>query len=280
MLGWSYVCLMRVLFACGDLTSAEVIAHQMEKTARESFVPPWIMNVKEAWQARLWLAQGKLETATQWVQERGLDADADPTYLHELEYIVLARILIAQDRLDGATRLLQRLLAAAEAGGRTSRAIEILTLQALSLQTQGYTDQAITMLAKALTIAEPGGFIRTFVDEGPQLARLLYEAAARGVAPDYSGRLLAAFPVTEPEHAGQPKFHHTKTELVEPLSERELEVLQLIAEGLTNQEVAGRLYLTLNTVKAHTRNIYGKLGVNRRTQAVATAKALGILPPS
>ncbi len=110
------------------------------------------------------------------------------------------------------------------------------------------------------------------------MARLLYEALSRGITPDYVRRLLATFPDAEPEQANLSKTQTSEFELIEPLSEREIEVLQLIAEGLTNQLIATRLYLSLNTVKAHTRNIYGKLGVNNRTQAGARARALGILP--
>jgi LuxR family maltose regulon positive regulatory protein len=190
---------------------------------------------------------------------------------------VLARLLIARERLDEATTLLQGLLEAAEAGGRTTRVIEMLMLQALAFQAGGDTAQAITTLEQALTLAEPGGYIRIFVDEGPPMAHLLHEAVKRGIARDYASRLVAAFPVAEGEQTHAPKAQVCKTELVEPLSERELELLQLIAEGLTNQEVADRLFLSLNTVKVHTRNIYGKLGVNSRTQAVAQAQRLGLL---
>jgi LuxR family maltose regulon positive regulatory protein len=151
-------------------------------------------------------------------------------------------------------------------------------LQALAFQAEGDTARAMAALERALTLAEPGGFVRVFVDEGPPMARLLYEAASREIAPDYARRLLAAFPVAEAEQTGPFKTQAAKPELVEPLSERELEVLQLIAEGLTNQEIASRLFLALNTVKAHSRNIYGKLGVHSRTQAIARARALGILP--
>jgi LuxR family maltose regulon positive regulatory protein len=173
---------------------------------------------------------------------------------------------------------LQRLLEAAETGGHTSRAIELLNLQALAIQARGDTTQAVATLERALALAEPYGFIRTFVDEGPPMARLLYEAVARGIAPGYACQLLAAFPVAEPERTDSLETPTLRSELVEPLSERELEVLDLIAEGLTNAEIASRLFLALNTVKAHTRNIYGKLGVHSRTQAVASARALGVLP--
>jgi LuxR family maltose regulon positive regulatory protein len=263
------------------MAGAEDIIQKMVNITRE--YPPWITNLMAAWQARIWLAQDKLEAASQWVGERGLDADGNPTYLHEIDYfmliecVVLARFLIAQERLDSATRLLQRLLEAAETGGLVSRAIEILILQAMVFQAQGETAQAIARLGQALTLAEPGGFIRIFVDEGLPLARLLYEALARGIAPNYVRRLLSAFPVVEPEQASSSK-QAPKFELIEPLSERELEVLQLIAQGLTNPDIATRLFLSLHTIKAHTRNIYGKLGVHNRMQAVARARALGILP--
>ena len=277
MLGWSYLCLIRVLFSCGNLTKAEKIANRLEYAARESHVPPLFMNLKAAWQARIWLVQDQVERASQWAEERDLDAKGELFYLHEMEYIVLARILCAQGQLDEATQLLQRLYEAAETGGRTARMIEILALWALCLHAHNDTDQAIMTLEKALAFAEPGGFIQIFVDEGPAMARLLYKVLARGISPDYVQQLLAGFPVDEPKQADPSKSQATDYEWVEPLSEREIEVLQLIANGLTNQEIAGKLYLSLNTVKVHTRNIFGKLGANNRTQAAARARALGIL---
>ena len=274
MLGWSYLCLIRILFSRGQYTSAEEVIHKIEHIARDNAVPPWIMNQKIAWQARIWLAQDRLDAVSRWVRTRALNADADPTYLRETEYMVLARFLIVQRQWHDATTRLQRLLEAAEAGGRTSRAIEIRALQALALQAQGDTDPAITTLEDALTLAEPGGFIRIFVDEGPPMARLLYEAGVRGIAPAYVHRLLAAFPVVDDSSATQV----SSAQIIEPLSERELEVLHLIVEGLTNKEIASRVFLSLNTVKVHTRHIYGKLGVNNRTQAATRARTLGILP--
>ena len=156
--------------------------------------------------------------------------------------------------------------------------IEVLLLQALASQAGGDTDQALTALGRALTLAEPGGFVRIFVDEGPPVARLLYAALDRGIAPDYARRLLAAFPAVELAETTLSTTQAPQSDLIEPLSEREIEVLELVAEGLTNQEVASRLFLSQHTIKVHTRNIYGKLGVHNRTAAVARGKALGILP--
>ena len=260
------------------MDGAEEIIQRMKNIARETHVPPWITSLMAAWQARIWLAQDKLDATSQWVQERGLDADRDPAYLHEMEHMALARLLIAQGRQDEASRLLRRLLDATEAGGRISRAIEILNLQALTAQARDDTTKAMTSLERALSLAEPGGFIRIFVDEGPPMARLLYQALDRGIAPDYTRRLLAAFPIVEPEGTALSSTQVPKAELIEPLSEREIEVLQLIAEGLTNREIAVRLFLSVNTVKVHSRNIYGKLGAHNRTEAAARAQALGILP--
>jgi ATP/maltotriose-dependent transcriptional regulator MalT len=279
MLGWCYICLVRILFSMADLAGAKDLTQEMENVARESNLPSWTTDHMAAWQARMWLAQGRLDDASHWAVERGLDADGDPTYLHEIEYIALARILIAQGRLDETIRLLSRLLKAAEAGGHTSRAIEILMLQALTSRAKGETIRAMNVLERALALAQPEGFVRIFVDEGPSMSRLLYEALTRGIAPDYVRRLLAAFPVTEPEQTDVSKNLVSNSELIEPLSERELEVLVLFAEGLTNREVASRLFLALNTVKAHAGNIYGKLNVHSRTQAIARAQALGLLPP-
>jgi LuxR family maltose regulon positive regulatory protein len=284
ILGWTYLCLMRALFSRGNPAAAEAIVRKVERAARESEFPLWITNQVSAWQARLWLAEDGPEAASEWARKRGLvvagdpQPPAEPNYFKLIEYIVVARILIAQERLEQATRLLQRLLEAAEAGNRTTRVIEILLLQALALQAGGRTTEAMAKLEQALTLSEPEGFVHVYVDEGPRMARLLYEAAARGIAPDYARRLLAAFPVAETEQTVESSADAPRYEIIEPLSERELEVLQLIAEGLTNREIAAGLFLSLNTIKVHTRNIYGKLNVHSRTQAVARSQALGLLP--
>ncbi|MCJ7700145.1 MAG: LuxR C-terminal-related transcriptional regulator, partial [Anaerolineales bacterium] len=180
---------------------------------------------------------------------------------------------------SAALAVLRPLRQQVEAKDLEDERLKVMVLQAVALEAHGEKEQAVQLLGDALALAEPGGFIRIFVDEGPSMARLLYEALSRGIAPDYVRRLLAAFSDVEPEHTDPSISQVPESQLVEPLSEREIEVLQLIAEGLTNQEIATRLYLSLHTVKVHAHNIYAKLGVSNRTQAAAKGKALGILSP-
>lgn len=278
VIGWSNLCLLRVLFSRGDMAGAERIIQKMENIARKHDVPRFISNQVTAWQVRILLAQNQLTAAYRCLQDSGLDIDAVGTRFREVGYIALARTLIADGRSDESAVLLQRLFEETETSEHTSRLIEILMLQTLTWQARDDTDQAMTALGRALDIAEPGGYIRIFVDEGPQLARLLYEALVRGISTDYVRRLLTAFPVPETKKISSSQTYASNLELIEPLSEREIEVLQLIAEGLPNQDIGSRLFVSLNTVKVHTRNIYGKLGIHNRTQAVAKARALGILP--
>jgi LuxR family maltose regulon positive regulatory protein len=152
----------------------------------------------------------------------------------------------------------------------------VLVLEALALQAQGDQDQAVQRLVDALVLAEPGGFIRTFVDEGASLAQLLDEAVALGMMPDYLGNLLAAYE-THAETYVDSSSGPLAQLLLEPLSQRELEVLQLIARGHSDQEISEQLFIAVSTVKGHNRNVFDKLQVHRRTEAVARARALGLL---
>jgi LuxR family maltose regulon positive regulatory protein len=241
---------------------------------------PWATRYAAAHQAKMDLARGNIDAAGRWAQANDLVIDGDFEFHREIEYLTLVRLFIAQKRFEEAKSLVKRIYRTAQKTGKRHTELEGLILLALVFSISGETDQALAYLETALSIGEPEGFIRIFVDEGPPMAHLLYEALSHGVAPKYVNRLLAALPDAKPQQAGPLEMQTPEPDLVEPLSERELEVLAIIARGLTNREIASRLFLSLNTVKAHTRNIYGKLGVHNRTQAVAMAQTLGILPPT
>ncbi|HSQ84945.1 MAG TPA: LuxR C-terminal-related transcriptional regulator, partial [Desulfobacterales bacterium] len=273
--GWGNLNLVRILFSNGDMVGAKEVIQRLENIIQDTH--RLILNQILAWKARIWLEENELEAASKWVEEFYLKANEKLNLLSEIECIVLTRTLIDQGSLDEATKLLQQLLNAAEAGKHTSRIIKILILQAMVFQAGNNTTQALVSIERSLTLAKPEGFVRIFVDEGPAVARLLHEALSRGISPDYVCQLLGAFPLVESEEATSMKSKVDQSELIEPLSDREIEVLQLIAEGLTNPEISSRLCVSLNTVKTHTRNIYAKLGVHTRTQAVARGRALGII---
>jgi LuxR family maltose regulon positive regulatory protein len=270
-----YVALARIREAQGDLDGALDLLHEAERLYVRDFFP----NVRPvaALVARVWVAQGRLGEALGWAREQGLSVEDDLSYLHEFEHITLARVLLARYKSDRADRsileamgLLERLLKAAEEGERTGSVIEILVLQALAYQAQGDISAALAPLQQALTLAEPEGYVRMFVDEGPPMAVLLEEAAKHGIAPNYVSQLLRAFGKAEDRRP-------VKQGLIEPLSERELEVLRLLTTDLNGPEIARELVVSLNTMHTHTKNIYSKLGVNNRRAAVRRAEELDLL---
>ncbi len=269
--GWAYFCLLKILSAKQDFSGVEESIRKIEKLDRSSDLPSWVTRQTEAWKARIWLMKGDLDRVVDWAQGRGLRLDDDLTPLREPEYIMFARILFAQGRLNDALGLLDRLNKEGKEGGRILSQIETLLVKALVFWTQRNMTEALIVFGKALSLAEPGGYIRLFLDEGPLIAELLEKilAAKADVPRAYAKKLLSAFRLN--------KLVKTDDGLVERLSERELEVLRLIAAGLSNQKITEALFISLSTVKTHLRNIYGKLNVHRRTEAIVKAKELELL---
>jgi LuxR family maltose regulon positive regulatory protein len=238
-----------------------------------------------------------------WEREQNLSPTDDLDYLHEFEHLTLARVLIARYRngrdegsLRDARRLLDRLQQAAEAGCRAGSVIEILMLQALARHAQGDTPAAVISLERALTLAEPEGYVRLFVDEGEPMRLLIFDVGLRIEKQErrksqkligYVEKLLAAFApaAAQPSATLAPALHSgasaaissQQSSIVEPLSERELDVLKLLATELSGPEIADRLSVSLNTVRTHTKNIYSKLGVNSRRAAIRRAEEVGLL---
>ena len=217
---------------------------------------------------RLWIAQGNLEKASHIVQESGITINDEIPYLREPEFLALLRLLLAQGDYDASLVLSKRLLQKAETGKRIGRVIEVLVLQALIFQGRKELDQALAVLKKALSLAKPERYIRTFVDEGEPMVRLLHLARSRQIETEYVTDLLSAIE----KAAG--KTQPPSQLLIKPLTMREIEVLKLIEAGCSNQEIAGKLVISFTTVKRHISNIYTKLGVESRTQAVAIGKEL------
>ena len=280
----AYIGLAFIHQARGDAGGASALMQQAVQIAeRQTALSPEAQQV-EAAQAWLFLMQGDEAAALGWVQRCGLSVDQDLNHLREREYLTLVRVLIAQHRLDEAVKWLANLLQLAEAQGRTGSVIEILMLQAEALHASGEVNQAIERLSRALSRAEPEGYIRLFVDEGVPMARLLVQLHARRKSDQpgslgYREKLLALLGRTHVEglpHLAAGVAGPGTYPLSEALSERELEVLRLIGAGCSNREIADRLVIAVSTVKWYVNAIYGKLQVESRTRAIARARELNI----
>jgi LuxR family transcriptional regulator, maltose regulon positive regulatory protein len=269
------VAMARIREAEGDLRGALDLLDEAERLYVSDFFPA--VRPIPAVRARMWVTQGRLGEALAWVRERSLSADDDLSYSREFEHITLARVLLARDTAERSLRsahevtgLLERLLSAAEEGRRTGSVIEILVVQALAHQAWGDIPAALAPLERALKLADQEGFVRTFVDEAAPIAFLLRAAAKQGTAPNHLRRVLAAVDRTgdsRPVHQGP----------IDRLSARELQVLRLLGTDLDGPEIARELFVSLNTVRTHTKNIYAKLGVNNRRAAVRRAEDLDLM---
>ena len=277
---WQYrwcIAQARLKESQGDLDGA----HDLLNKAERQFVRTPVPEVRPiaALKTRIWVKQGRISQALDWVRERGLSSDDELSFLREFEHITLARVLIAQHKCDlvngsiqEAIGLLERLLQAAEEGGRTGSVIEILVVQALAHQAQGNILLALAPLEHALTLAEPENYIRIFIDEGLPIENLLNIIKTENKKLNlYIQRLKAVFLGEKPQLSVT-----NQQSLIEPLSERELEVLRLLRSELSGPEISQHLIVSINTFRAHTKNIFNKLGVNDRRAAVRRAEELDL----
>jgi LuxR family transcriptional regulator, maltose regulon positive regulatory protein len=270
-----YVAMARIKEAQGDFGGALDLLDEAERLYIRS-PNPYVRPVA-ARKARVWMRQGRLAEVLEWAREAGLSSGDDLSYVREFEHITLARVLIARytsDRVDSAIHeamsLLERLLQAADEGGRMGSVIEILVLHALAYEAQSNDALALAPLSRALVLAESEGYVRIFLDEGTSVAVLLEKAAKHGIGPNYVRHLLTALGKAEDRTPGNQV-------MIEPLSERERDVLRLLATNLTGPEIARELMVSPSTMRTHTSHIYGKLGVNSRRAAVRRAEELALL---
>jgi LuxR family transcriptional regulator, maltose regulon positive regulatory protein len=283
-----YLSLSRVLQSQGVEERALNLVQKAQDIAIQSTASAMDDRLVDAALARLWLQQGNITGATEWAARigfkqvapgdalPGVDTPSIPYDVREVEWLVYARLQLAQNRAAVALAALTMLLDEAERKGRARRLHEILVLIALAHQETGAVNLALDSLERSLKLAEPEGYTRVYIDEGPPMVKLLREAIQRGIRKQYCHRLLSAF---QQEERIQPRVSSAgQAGLVEPLSDREFEVLKLLAEGCSNREISERLYISLSTVKGHVSNILGKLLAQNRTEAVARARQLGIMP--
>jgi LuxR family maltose regulon positive regulatory protein len=258
------VVLARLKLAQGDVAGAATLLAEASKSVRQHNLVFRLPEVAAA-QVLTWLRQGQLVAAAQLAETSDLPLSQ-------------ARVHLTQGDPSAALEVLAARREQVEAKQLEDERLKVLVLQGLALQAQGEGDQAVRLLLDALALAEPEGFIRTFVDEGRPMAQLLSAAAAQGLLPDYLGKLLSACDAEQQRASSSDLLTASPAQaLFEPLSPRELEVLHLMARGLSNQEISERLVIAESTVKGHNLNIFGKLQVGRRTEAVARARELGLL---
>ncbi len=260
--------LARLEQARSNLIKAQEAMRAAELMLNEQQLSPMRSNLVKLDLAHWWIIQGSLERASQLVQRLGLTVEDEIPYSREPEYLLLLRLLLAQGKYDSFQSLAQRLLHMAEAAKRVGRVIEVLVLQALAFQGKRDMDQALSALERALALAQPEGYCRVFLDEGEPMAKLLFQAKAHRMGQGYASELLSAL-----GEAFRTELSPAQL-LIDPLTLRELEVLKLIEGGYSNQDIADRLVISMPTVKRHISNIYAKLGVESRTQAVSLGKEL------
>jgi LuxR family maltose regulon positive regulatory protein len=267
-----YCAKARFKLALGEIDHAIEDLQAATKAAQSSPLMQFQMR-NLACQVKSALYLGDTNTALQWAMGEKCELPEKlPSHLHETQQISLARVYLAQGNFKKTIETLNRIHPQAESFGRMAHLIDIYLVKALAYQEQDELAAAIECLEHALSLGEPEGYVQTFVEQGEPMARLLQEVSERGIAPAYVGRLLTA--VSTPIQSAPPKPGDSTSPLMEPLTERELEVLHLMTEGLTYNEIACQITVSLNTVRTHVKNIYSKLGIHKRSQAIAKAREL------
>lgn len=268
LLAMGNLLLARLEYARHNPEKAQGAIRAVERLVSEAQLSPrWYEWVQRALE-RMWIYQGELERAHHLIRQEGIAWDDEIPDQREPEYLNLLRLLLAKGDYQAAFGLSRRLLQKTEAANRMGRVIEVLILQALALQGEKDLQQALAVMERAVSFARPEGYVRVFLDEGEPMARLLYQAKAHRIGGKYLVELLSA--ITRDSGAKLPPAQL----LIEPLSRRELEVLKLIADGYSNQEICAQLFISIATVKRHISNIYTKLGVKSRTQAISLGTEL------
>jgi LuxR family maltose regulon positive regulatory protein len=268
MQAYAHALRARLEQARGHPEQAEEAIREAERLIGGNQVSPHLFTQLKSVLARIWLAQGNLDRPSQHIQERGITFKDEIPYHREIDYDLLLRLLLARDDYEAAIHLSNRFLHQAEKIGQVDLIIEALILRALALQGKKENEQALEVLEKALTLAQPEGYVRSFLDKGEAMTRLLCQIRSRKSGDSYAAILLSQ--ISQTSTMIQPSMQL----LAEPLTRREVEVLELIKAGCSNQDIAGQLVISLPTVKRHISNIYTKLGVESRTQAVAIGKEL------
>ncbi len=261
--------LARIEQAQGNLDDAQLAIRTAEQLTRDNQLYPRIAIWVESSLERFWLSMGRQEWVAERIKGSGILPSDEIAYLYEPRYLNLAHWLLACEEYDAAQGLAQRMLQKARAGRRTLRVVELLVLSCLAYQGKKDIINATSSLVSAIALAQPEGYKRVFLDEGERMAKLLYLAKSHPQAAGYANELLEAL------HPATGQAPQPEQLLIEPLSPREIEVLKLIEAGYSNQEIASRLFISITTVKRHISNIYAKLDVKARTQAVARGKELG-----
>ena len=285
----TYIVQSRLQLIRGDLQGVLNTIHNADQLERRMKIDPWVHTPLDECRLRYWLTSGDLSAVKRWINESGLKIDGELSYFYDLHHLNLARVLIALGKeqrdigyLEESAHLLIRILRAAEKAQWIHETIKALIMQSLAYDALGENQQAITTIKRALELAQPGDYVRVFLDEGPSMEGLLEQLRENEEVGDYAFQLLTSAELDEGKREQREilplaSYVEPSPELVEGLTEREMEVLRLLRSGMTSTEIAKELVIAVSTVRTHLKNLYGKLDVHSRMEAIQKAEELGLL---